>query len=323
MLVKLVRGALMAGLPVAWLVVSSPQGMAATLSAANADGTPQLLTELQFGAAASTALGVSKLSPPGWSFSSLMGGSIGVMATTSPTSPTGDGEAIEGSYPIAGVGHQYVIADYDVASVRTEDIYIEFWAKMPGAKGGCKFVKVFGAIGANHGNANTTISANYTGGDYGAIDQVSFGDGTTIRNDSQNSINLNGKYPEWIGRSYGTATVSTPQMSNFSSQDWGTAWHHFRIHIKFNSGTTAQNEVADGEYYLEIDGKVYVDATGLYNRNPVNGPIVKVEFFGWAQKNPEAFQLWYSDIRISTGGFVSQTLPDPPANVGASLSGSG
>ena len=167
---------------------------------------------------------------------------------------------------MAGPGGQFVIANYNVTSLRAEDVYIEFWAKMPGAKEGCKFLKIFGD--RSDGNANTTISTNYTGGDWGAIDQVSFGDGTTRRNDSQNSINLSGQDPQSIGRSYGKATVSTPQMSTFSSQDWGTAWHHFRVHVKFNSGTTPQNEVADGEYYLEIDGKVYVDATGLLQPKP-------------------------------------------------------
>lgn len=325
---KFLRGGLIAGLSVAALAVSSPQGMAATPSAANADGTPQLLTELQFGTAtsaassalASTALSLSKLSPPGWSFSTVKDGSIGVEATELPTSTAEEGEALEGSYPVAGAGAQYVIANYDVTNLHTEDIYIDFWAKMPGAKEGCKFVKVFGersTIGGAESNANTTVGTNYTGGDYGSLVSVEFGDGTTIRNDSQNAIMFDGQYPQWVGRSYGTARVLTPQMSSFSSQDWGTAWHHFRIHEKFNSGTTPQNEVPDGEYYVEIDGKVYVDATGVYNRNPVDGPITIVEFFGWAQKNPQAFQLWYDDIRISTGGFMSTPLPDPPADVGA------
>jgi hypothetical protein len=80
----------------------------------------------------------------------------------------------------------------------------------------------------------------------------------------------------------GTAVVKTPQMSDLRSADWGTGWHHFRIHIKFNSGTTSQNEVPNGEFYLEIDGKVYADATGIHNRNPANGPINYIEFFGWA-----------------------------------------
>lgn len=96
-----------------------------------------------------------------------------------------------------------------------------------------------------------------------------------------------------------------------------------RIHIKFNSGTTQQNEVPNEEYYVEIDGNVYVDATGLYNRNPANGPIDYVESLGWAQKNPQPFKLWYEDIRISTGGFMSTTTAAPDGGGGASDAGGG
>jgi hypothetical protein len=98
-------------------------------------------------------------------------------------------------------------------------------------------------------------------------------------------------------------------MSDFPSTAWGTGWHHFRMHIKFNSGTSSSNEVADGEYYLEIDGKVYVDATGFFNRNPQNGPIGYVGFFGWAQDDPQPFDVWYDNIVISTGGFASDPQP--------------
>jgi hypothetical protein len=324
---KFLRGGLIAGLSVASLAVSSPQGMAATPSAVNADGTPQLLTELNFDAAASngasvlpsTALSLSKLSPPGWTYYTVRGGSIGLETTASPSSTGVSVKALEGSYPVPRAGGQFVLANYNVTDLKTEDIYIEFWAKMPGAKEGCKFLKVFGEQSSATGVADANVATNYTGGDYGSIYQVGFGDGSGLLNNLQNAINLNGQYPQLIGRSYGTATVLTPQMRAFSSADWGIAWHHFRVHIKFNSGTTRQNEVPDGEFYLEIDGKVYVDATGLYNRNPVNGPISVIELFGWAQKDPQAFQLWYDDIRISTGGFMSTPLPDPPADVGAQI----
>ena len=324
---KLLRGGLVAGLSVASLAVSSPQGVAATPSAVNADGTPQLLTELDFdtvtsnetSALASTVQSLSKLSPPGWSYYTVRGGSIGLGSTESPSLTGANANVLEGSYPVAGAGGQFIVVDYSVASLKTEDIYIEFWAKMPGAKEGCKFVKVFGKQSSATGVADANVATNYTGGDYGSIYQVGFGDGSGLLNNLQNAINLNGQNPQMIGRSYGTATVLTPQMKAFSSADWGTAWHHFRIHIKFNSGTTRQNEVPDGEFYLEIDGKVYVDATGLYDRNPANGPIDFIEFFGWAQKDPQAFQLWYDDIRISTGGFMSTPLPDPPADIGAQV----
>ncbi|HEV2268350.1 MAG TPA: hypothetical protein VGR92_02730 [Steroidobacteraceae bacterium] len=307
---------LIAGLSVASLALSSPQARAA--SAAEPDGPPQLLTEIISSGTDTPASALSSIIRPGWSFVTHKGGSVGLEETTSPSSAGATVKALKGSYPIAGAGAQFVMANYNIFSLQTEDIYIEFWAKMPGAKGGCKFVKIFGdhPIGTNS-FADVTIGTNYTGGDYGSIYQIGFGDGSILANDGQHGIRLDGTSPQGIGRSYGKATVSTPQMRSFSSTDWGTSWHHFRIHVKFNSGTTAQNEVANGEVYLEIDGRVYVDATGLYNRNPANGPIHTIQFFGWAQQDPQAFQLWYDDIRISTGGFSSQTLPDPPVNVGA------
>ncbi len=331
---KSFRDRLLAGLSLAALVFGSPAALAVTVSAGAPDGTPHLLTELLFNAttpmetsqaATSTAPMTSTSIPTaeldqiggtGWVIGAHAGGSVGVQATTGPAGTTVD--ALEGSYPQPSPsGGQYIWADFNIAQLSTRDVYIEFWAKMPLAKEGCKFVKVFGQRASSGYAANTTIATNYNGGDFGAIRQISFGDGTQLGNDTQNAINLNGSYPEWIGRSYGTAVVKTPQMSVFSSTAWGSEWHHFRIHIKFNTGTTMQNEVPNGEYYLEIDGKVYVDATDLYNRNPADAPINYVEFFGWAQTDPHAFQLWYYDIRISTGGFVSQPLPRPPANVRA------
>lgn len=311
-------------------LAGSSHAAAATASAGAADGTPTLVTELLFNSTASTGQteigngtpmamistgSTSALNVPGWTFDALKGAMLTVQPTPSPTSTGGTVDALEGSYPVAGVGSNYLYAAYNMANLNTEDVYIEFWARMPESKGGDKFVKIFGQRTDTTGYANTTIGTNYTGGDYGSIPQVLFGDGTTIVNDVQQVINLNGQKPQLIGRSYGTAVVQTPQMSAFTSADWGTTWHHFLIHVKFNSGTSLSNETPDGEVFLEIDGKVYVDATGLFNRNPANGPIGSISFFGWAQGDPEPFQLWYYDIRISTGGFISQPLPDPPANV--------
>jgi len=325
---KSFRDRLLAGLSLAALVFGSPAALAVTVSAGAPDGTPHLLTELLFNAttpmettraATSTApmtsvsLPSTVINTPGWSIGARNGGSVGVQATPGPTGSMVD--ALVGDYPVPGAGGWYIGANYSVASLNTEDVYIEFWAKMPGPKEGFKFVKIFGQNLTPGSYANTTIATNYTGGDYGSIYQVSFGDGSSLANDTQNVINLNGEGLQEIGRSYGTAVVQTPQMSAFSSTDWGTGWHHFLIHVKFNSGTTAQNEVPNGEVYLAIDGKIYANATGLYNRNPADGPINYIGFFGWAQGDPSAFQVYYYDIRISTGGFMNTPLPDPPSNV--------
>lgn len=300
-------------------------------SAGDADGPVQVLTNLQFGpttlgtdamslltnSATQTIIADSRtLNVPGWIFGSQGGGSLLVAQTTPPPVPGDSPYALEAVYPVATTGGQYTWANFSVASLNTEDIYIEFWAKMPDAKEGLKFLKIFGKTDDTVGHARMTFDVDYTqDGSHGGFSNVAFGDGTSILNDGQNVILLNGSNPQWIGRSYGIAKVLTPQMSDWPASNWGTSWHHFKIHVKFNSGTTWSNEVPNGEIYLEIDGKVYIDATGLYNRNPENGPINYIQFGGWAQTDPEPFDVWFDNITISTGGFVSDPSPTAPTNV--------
>lgn len=186
---------------------------------------------------------------------------------------------------------------------------------MPAVKQGLKFLKIFGQSPVNGNYANTTFALDYTGGDPGSMYQVSFGDGSTVGNDTGNVINFDGTYPAWIGRSYGKAVLSTPQKASFGSVKWGTSWHHFQMRVKFNSGTTSANEVNDGAYYVAIDGNVYVNATGLFNRNPSNGPIDRVELFGWSQNGASPFEIWYDNVKISTGGFMNPSTPMAPANI--------
>ena len=281
----------MCGLMAATCAVGSPHALA--------NGPVTVLTNLVV-----TSDAMPKLA--GWS----IGGAILSVQPTTPPPVSGDAPyAMEAQYPASGAsGMGGPWANFTVASLNTESIYIDFWAKMPGVTGGFKFCKIFGTTNNPVGYANTTFLADYTGIDQGGILAVGYGDGSAADNDAQNIIRLTGSGSN-IGRSYGTAVVLTPQMKYWTSSDWGTGWHHFRIHVKFNTGTSSSNEVPDGEIYLEIDGKVYVDATGLYNRNPGNGPISYIGFFGWAQTDPQPFDIWYDNIVISTGGFVSDPQP--------------
>lgn len=283
----------MSALAVAACATSSP--------CASASGPVTVLTNLQ-----ATSAGTPTAA--GWSF-----GGVNVVATVPPPVGGDVGYAFEGNYAAVGSNGEYgPYANFSVAALKTESVYIDFWAKMPDATEGFKFLKVFGTSNNPVGYANTTFMADYTGIDQGGLLGVQFGDGSTTQNDSQSIIRLNGSGSN-IGRSSGTAVVLTPQMAYWKSSDWGSAWHHFRVHLKFNSGTTSSNEVPDGEVYLEIDGKVYVNATGLYNRNPGNGPINYIGFFGWAQSDPTSFDVWYDNIVISTGGFASDPQPTPMA----------
>lgn len=290
---------LMGGLMGAACFVASPYALA--------NGPVTVLTNLVV-----TSNSIPSL--PGWS----IGGQILSVQPTTPPPVSGDAPyALEAQYPSSGpTGMGGPWANFDVSSLNTEDLYIDFWAKMPGATGGFKFCKVFGTKNNPVGYADATFQTDYTGVDQGGIIMLGFGDGTNTINDGENIISLNDGPNMNVGASAATAVVLTPQMSDFKSSDWGTAWHHFRIHIKFNSGTTTANEVADGQMYLEIDGKVYVNATGLLNRNPQNGPIGYVGFFGWAQDDPQPFDIWYDNIVISTGGFASDPQPSQmPATV--------
>jgi hypothetical protein len=241
----------------------------------------------------------TSLSIPGWLFGAQLGGAVSV-STDTGNNYAGSFGSLKGSYPVA-TGDVYVWGVYDISILATRDVYIDCWAKMPAAKQGLKFIKIFGAD--TGGVANTTFGLDYTGGDQGSMYQVSFGDGSSTYNDTQNAINFDSTSPEWVGRSYGTATVLTPQHQRWASANWGSGWHHFRVRAKFNSGTTAANEVADGAYYVEIDGVVYVDAQGVFNRHYSNGPIDRVELFGWAQNGNAPFEVWYDNVKITTGGF--------------------
>lgn len=220
------------------------------------------------------------------------------------------GGALKAVYPISKGGGIYGWASFDMTPYNTYEVYVEFHARMPKEKQGLKFLKIFGG-------ANTTFALDYTGIETGkgTLHQVSFGDGTTVVNDTQNVINFNGANPSWIGRSYGKAVVNTPEKKGFTAADWGDKWHHFRFKVKFNSATknsdNTYTEINDGEYYVEIDGKVYVDAKGLLNRHPSNGPITKVALLDWAQNVDKSFEIYYDNLKITTGGFDT-TGPSGP-----------
>lgn len=202
----------------------------------------------------------------------------------------------------AGVNDTTVYATKNISSENLSDIYIQFRAKMPASKHGIKFCKIFGQN--SNGYANFTFGLDYTGLDNGGFLGVSYGDGTTTSNDTQCVIFFDSTRVSYVGRAP-SPVILRPMDADFASTDWGTDWHTFKFRIKFNSGTTAVDEVADGAVYVEIDGNVYLNATGLFNRHYSNGPIDRVGIWNATQGGvPSNFELWYDDFKISTGGFV-------------------
>jgi len=192
------------------------------------------------------------------------------------------------NYPAGDGSFAWVVLPLNGA----QSAMVTFKARMS-AIGGLKFVKFF-SENIDGGYANVTFGIDYNSMS-GRIEQVAFGDGTSIENDSNNVINLNGQYPEWIGRSYPNANVEVP--NGVTPSIVGETLHEYTMYVKFNDPG-----INNGECYLEVDGKLHCRATGLYNRNDENGNLDRVEFLGWTQNGKEPFAIEIRDIMREKDG---------------------
>lgn len=222
------------------------------------------------------------------------------------------GDALRLTWDVDPVGSGYygpTLGFYvDDAGIFSNDFYVEFDAKFPGNVNGCKFVKFFGRRSVEQGYSNATFNLLWGTGEFA---NIIFTDGTDLEGDAGRAIFFSGGNNALnIGRAWGTAVVSTPQNRSFTDTDFGNTWHHFRFRYKQNTGTTSGNEVADGVFYVEIDGQVFLSVTNIFNRNPNNIPgIDNIQFGGWSQDGGGAFDLDIRNVVISTGGFMD-ALPD-------------
>lgn len=208
---------------------------------------------------------------------------------------------------------------YEDGQAPSEDIFeifAEFDARMPeGAKGGIKFFKIFGIRTDDQGNvenqtlpnfANTTIGLWYTNGE---LQAVSWGDGEDpVNNDTTSIANLDGQN-HVLGRAESLgAEVTAPMGRAFGVSDWGTGMHNFKFRVRFNSGTTAQNEKNDGLAEVYIDNKLWLRVDKIFNRHWSNRGIYAVKFFGWANGPCPSFTLDYANARLTTGDWYKAPL---------------
>jgi hypothetical protein len=236
----------------------------------------------------------------------IVGGNTWAVGNGSPFIEDG---ALRMNYPYRDFGAGGIVNSlhFDVPD-GIKELYVRFRAKMPNAKHGLKFLKVFGrnATGGANTVANTTFALDYTGANNGSMLMVGFGDGSTQSNDTQNVMKLNGADPNQLGRAFGVGANVVSAGNFFLSSEWGTEWHTFRFKIKFNDGTTEENEINNGEILVNIDGVDYAHATGLFNRHYTNGDIHYLSFGDWSQGSvggSPAFEIYYDDIFISRNGF--------------------
>lgn len=205
--------------------------------------------------------------------------------------------ALKMTYPVlTETGAIYNFMHFDLL-IPTKEIFVRFRAKMPNEKNGCKFLKVFGKT---PGAANCTFGLDYTGIAAGRGSQynVIYGDGTTTSNDAQCAIGYG------IGSTPSTGRAPAPQViqgGSFVAADWGTGWHDFRYHVKFNDGTSSGDEIPNGEFTVIIDGVQRLRATGLFNRHPTNGDIGFISLGDQSQGVGGPFDIYYDDVFVSTG----------------------
>jgi len=257
-------------------------------SSAQGGGTPTLIGTANF--TDGNLVPASIYPNTSWGSGSASGGAISIV-----------GGQFKSAVPIA-TGNTYTWLEFFFPP-NTNDVYLEIQARLSVGQWS-KFIKFFGinlpGEEATYGYSNTTYGL-LAGG---VLPAISFGDGSILTNDAQNVIYLNGAYPQYSGRSYpGTAVISTPQNADYTGIAGGPM-RTIKIHQKFNTGTTSGNEVANGAYYLEIDGVVYANCTGLFNRHPNNKTLDRVTFGGYAQDGTVAFDMFFDNIKISTGGFM-------------------
>lgn len=202
-------------------------------------------------------------------------------------------------------------ADTAGATIRTytptayQALYMDFMARMPTGKHGCKFSKFFGRTDGV-GSANGTPGIDYSGVSNGSIIALSIGDGSTTGNDTAQPISLDTSlYNPSAGANSG-ADVSRPN-GFFDVDQWGTDWHHFRIAYFASTGTDSANDVFDGAGYIEVDGQVYLDVGQIRNRHYQNSLFLDgVGLVNAAQGLNRNFEviMEYKNIIMSVDGFV-------------------
>lgn len=200
----------------------------------------------------------------------------------------------------AGADGVYAETSIDVSSLGIREFFLQFSARYPSTIWGSKYCKAHGIVSSAGNHSNCTLGQN----NFGDLNYIGFGDGTITGNDVNQSIYMDA--PPNLGRNVGIANFIVPPQGTFTTADFGSEWHNFRVHAKFNDGTSAFDsglpgaELPNGEFFLEVDGRVICHVTGIYNRHYSNSPLERIVLGDYTQGGP-AFELDVKDIKISTG----------------------
>jgi len=215
------------------------------------------------------------LSMPGWK--------TGSNVSLDPNGGLNFSQCVRVCYTSGGTG-PYLLS-HSIGNLNLSELYIRFYFKVDKPSGGAKFLKLFGKRNDPVGYANSTFGLHYYDGN---LKEISYGSGSSVKNDTQTIIRYNGKHTD---RNVIIQHASRPFMP-VNGQ-----WHCFEAHIKYNG-----NWKRDGLYEVWIDGKLRIKATNIKNRNEKNS--MYFERVGLANycHNPafkQPWTLWYDNFIIS------------------------
>jgi len=187
----------------------------------------------------------------------------------------------------SGVGQRFMSISGGISPLVNEP-YLEFKSKMTGTPNS-KWVKFLGNEDDSEGEANCTFSGN---GD-GSVTILS-GNGTGTDNDTQNNYRMDGTTSGTIVGSpvFDPTTTLTGVLRN------DNVWQDIRIRIKMSSS-------GDGIYEMWADGILKYKATGVTNKNVLNGLFRQLDFFNFSNGSGGSGTFSVANYKLLTGGWSS------------------
>lgn len=222
---------------------------------------------------------------PGWFFTDdfntgLANWSVGANVSIDAGGGVGGSDCAMVTYNASGTT-PYVFRR-NVATESLSEGHISFAFKVdPAINGGCKFLKIFGKN--NGGYANFTLALNYS---TGTIYEVSYGLGTTIENDTQAVVRLDGVHTD-------PSVIVNTSTAPFDPAD--NTWRTLEFYFKYN--TTG---LRDGAFKVWVDDVLQLDASNIKNSHDSN--VKEVENVGladYSDSNAATWYLRYDDVVFS------------------------
>lgn len=179
-------------------------------------------------------------------------------------------------------GETFYPLERQVLTAGSDHIYTKFKVKVgPDARGGIKFLKIFGVVTPGPSYANWTWNFGDVANTSSQLPVLCYGNGSPLQNDTG--------VCNW-GNFYPTAGK----------------WHEVTTYNRYST-----NGANDGEMWMEIDGTRVMDVKNVKNRNDSNARVIEKISFGDYSNRYANMTLWFDDIEISDTPLSGNPIVQP------------